>query len=256
MFIFVLPGLIARVLWPEQIQANPDMAYPLMLTKLLPSGLAGLVIAALLAALISSLSAVFNSCSSLFTMDIYQKINPKADDKRLVLTGRLFTGVIVIIGILWIPLIRHLSNQIYQYLQAVQAYISPPITAVFVTGIIWKKTTGKAAYITLISGGIIGIGRFALDIVSKSYNIGALQTLVNIPFLNFCIYLFVFCTPILFIISQLTTIPREKIITISQITLSNKPLRRKTATPNWRVLNIAFSILVALTVISLWTYFS
>ncbi|MFW6227797.1 MAG: sodium:solute symporter family transporter, partial [Bacteroidota bacterium] len=117
-FIFVLPGLIARVLWPEQLAASPDSAYPLLLTRLLPPGFSGIILAALFAALISSLSAVFNSCASIFTMDIYRKIKPGANEKRLVLTGRIFTGIIVVIGLLWIPIIRHMSNQIYQYLQA------------------------------------------------------------------------------------------------------------------------------------------
>ena len=224
-FIFVLPGLIAKALWPEDLLADPDMAYPMMLTRLLPTGVSGLITAALLAALISSLSAVFNSCASLFTMDIYRKIKPGADDKTLVLAGRLFTALIVMIGILWIPLIRHMSNQIYQYLQAVQAYISPPITAVFLVGILWKRTTGKAAILTLIAGGFIGALRFILDLISRSKDIGILQELVEIPFLYFSIYLFILCVFMLICFSWFTTTPQNKLSEISKIIISSSILK-------------------------------
>ncbi len=251
-FIFVLPGLIARVLWPEQIAANPDTAYPMILTHLMPAGLSGLITAALLAALISSLSAVFNSCSSLFTMDIYRKINPLASDAKLVRMGRIFTGLIIVLGILWIPLIRHLNDQIYQYLQSVQAYISPPVTAVFLTGIIWKRTTGKAAFITLITGGVVGAFRFILDILSKNHDLGILNGLVNIPFLNFCIMEFLLCMAIIISISLLTKPEKEG---VDDLVISGKSIA-KSAKTKWVYINIAFSILIGIIVISLWGYFS
>ena len=108
--------------------------------------------------------------------------------------GRVSVALIIIVSIIWIPFIRHMSNQIYQYLQSVQAYISAPISAVFLLGILWKTTTYKAAFITLISGGIIGAVRFVLDVIVKSNNIklGWFQWFVDIPFLNFCIWMFVF----------------------------------------------------------------
>lgn len=255
-FIFVLPGLIARVLWPEEVIADPDMAYPLLLTHLLPPGLAGLVIAALLAALISSLSAVFNSCSSLFTMDIFRKLRPDAGERTLVNTGRLFTGLIVVIGILWIPLIRHMSDQIYQYLQSVQAYISPPITAVFLVGMLWKRTTGKAAFITLITGGIMGASRFILDIVSKNHDLGSIQWIVEIPFLNFCVIMFIICVAILIAVSFFSTNPAAKLAEINSLTSSSSAFSLRKRQRTWYYVNVAFSILVGLTVIGLWKHFS
>ena len=255
-FIFVLPGLIARVLWPEQVTANPDMAYPLMLTNLLPRGLSGLVLAALLAAIISSLSAVFNSCSSLFTMDIYRKIKPGASERKLVQTGRAFTELIVIIGILWIPLIRHMSDQIYQYLQAVQAYISPPVTAVFLLGIIWKRITGKAALITLLSGGVIGLSRFLLDIISRTNEVGVLRYVVEIPFLNFCIFLFLFCAGLLVVLSMFTVNPVAKRQEIAGLTITKGSFQTSGGSSLSRNVNIAVSVMVVLIVISLWVCFS
>ena len=111
-FILVLPGLCAKAIWPTEVTG--DNAYPLLVTRLLPPGLMGLMVAALLAALMSSLSSVFNSCSTLITMDIYKKMRPLASEQRLVNVGRLVTIGVVIVSILWIPFIRNLNNEIYQ----------------------------------------------------------------------------------------------------------------------------------------------
>ena len=255
-FLFVFPGLIARVLWPEQVASEPDMAYPMLLTNLLPPGVSGLVIAALMAALISSLSAVFNSTSSIFTMDIFRKFRPDAPDRTLVRAGRIFTVVIVVIGLLWIPLIRHLSNQIYQYLQSVQAYISAPVTAVFLVGILWKRTTGKAAFITLLTGGILGALRFVLDIVTKNHALPGLEFYTGIPFLNFCVFLFILCVILLISISMITENPSFKKADIELICDTGKGQVARKGEQRLLYVNIAFSILVGLTVISLWIWLS
>lgn len=251
-FIFVLPGLIARVLWPVQIKADPDMAYPLMLIHLLPSGLSGLLIAALLAALVSSLSAVFTSCSSIFTMDIYRKIKPGANDKILVAVGRIFTGFVIIIGILWIPFIRHMSDQIYQYLQAVQAYISPPITAVFLVGILWKGATGRAALITLVSGGLLGVFKFILDLLPRMYESNILHPIVSVPFLYFSIIEFLICVVIIVGISLLIPEPVTK--NAQNLVLVIKKYKRSFS--KWDFINVIFSILIMIIVLSLWYNFS
>ncbi|HQC51033.1 MAG TPA: sodium:solute symporter, partial [bacterium] len=135
-FILVLPGLIAAALWPE---IRGDMAYPNLVTGLLPVGMKGLVIAGLLAALMSSLAACFNSTSTLFTMDLYKPFRKYASERELVLVGRIATALLVVIGLLWIPFIKYLSSQIYIYLQSVQAYISPPIAVCFLLGLFWKR---------------------------------------------------------------------------------------------------------------------
>src|SRR6202034_506830 len=156
-FILVLPGLIAKALYPTVVTG--DNAYPTLVLRLLPKGLVGLMVAALLAALMSAMSSVLNSCSTLITMDVFRKVYPTADERRLVFVGRVATGVIVVISILWVPLIKYLNSQIYQYLQSVQAYIGAPITAVFLIGVLWKRATGRAAITTLITGGLVGEGR-------------------------------------------------------------------------------------------------
>ena len=133
-FMFFIPGLIAFAMTKsgQLSYDSSDQVFPTLVRELLPSGMRGLVAGGLLAALMSSLSSVFNSCSTLFTMDIYKKLKPNASEKKLVVVGRIATGIIVISGILWIPLMKVVSSGgLYQYLQSVQAYIAPPIAAVF-----------------------------------------------------------------------------------------------------------------------------
>lgn len=114
-----------------------------MVKTLLPVGLRGLVAGGLPAALMSSLAAVFNARSTLFTMDIYKKFRPAASERSLVKVGRIATGVVVIFGILWIPVMENISGELYHYLQSVQAYIAPPIAAVFFLGLFRKRLTQR-----------------------------------------------------------------------------------------------------------------
>src|SRR5690606_20236221 len=140
-FILILPGIIAYNISDGTVSG--DKAYPWLVTNLLPSGLKGLVVAGLLAALMSSLSAMFNSTSTLLTIDIYKKFRPQADEKSTVRFGKIATGAMVVLGLLWIPFISLLSDdRMYVYLQSVQAYISPPIAAIFLFGIFWKRVNG------------------------------------------------------------------------------------------------------------------
>jgi SSS family solute:Na+ symporter len=201
-FILVLPGLIAKTLYPDVVTG--DNAYPTLVLRLLPKGLVGLMVAALLAALMSAMSSVLNSCSTLITMDIFRKTYPGASEQRLVFVGRVATGVIVAISILWVPLIQYLNSQIYQYLQSVQAYIGAPITATFLVGVLWKRATGRAAFTTLITGGLLGAARFTLDVMHDAFHVdlGALNGLVQFSFLNFSVIIFAFCVLLMFVISM------------------------------------------------------
>ena len=203
-FILVLPGLIAKALWPNEVTG--DNAYPLLVLRLMPPGLKGLMVAALLAALMSSLSSVFNSCSTLITMDVYKKMRPQASEARLVLVGRLTTAAIVALSIAWIPFIRHLNNEVYQYLQSVQAYVGAPITATFLVGILWRGATAHAAFTTLIFGGLVGAGRFTLDILRNAlhWDLGPLNDVVAFSFLNFSVIVFLVCVGLMFLVSRLT----------------------------------------------------
>lgn len=200
-FVLVLPGLIAKALYPDVVTG--DNAYPTLVLRLLPRGLVGLMVAALLAALMSAMSSVLNSCSTLITMDIFRKTHPGASEKRLVFVGRVATGAIVALSILWVPLIKYLSNEIYQYLQSVQAYIGAPITAVFLVGVLWKRATGRAAFTTLVTGGLLGAGRFVLDVMHDAFKIdlGFLNGLVRFSFLNYSVLVFLFCILLMYVIT-------------------------------------------------------
>jgi SSS family solute:Na+ symporter len=190
-FILVLPGLIAVALYPE---VKGDEAYSALVAgDLLPIGLKGIVVAGLLAAIMSSLAGAFNSTAVLFTNDFYKTRNPQANERKLVLVGRLTTTAVVVVAILIVPLVKVISSQVYIFLQSVQAFVSPPITAVFLFGLFSKKINAKTAFITLIVGEAIGFSRLLLEIVS---NLGlqlhpALIWILGINFLHFAIFLFV-----------------------------------------------------------------
>ena len=173
MFIFLIPGVIAY-----SLHNNPDSSFYLLESKatlpelikyLLPVGIRGLVAAGLLAALMSSLSSVFNSCSTLLTIDIYQKIKPKADQKTLVRFGQISTIVLVLIGILWIPLQSTLSEGgLFKYIQSIQAYISPPIAAAFLLGIFIKRINSSGVMAAFIVGAIFGVFRLSMEFVTEN----------------------------------------------------------------------------------------
>ena len=138
------------------------------MVRLLLTGLIGVMVAAPLAALMSSLSATFNSASTLVTLDVYKKLKPGATERQLVTVGRLFTLVMVALGIAWVPFIQHLSTEVYIYLQSVQAYISPPIAAVFLLGVAWPRANRYGAIAALASGAILGTARFVLELNRSS----------------------------------------------------------------------------------------
>jgi SSS family solute:Na+ symporter len=203
-FILVVPGLIAKTIWPAEVTG--DNAFPLLVKRLLPPGLSGLMIAALLAALMSSLSSVFNSCSTLITMDIYKKLRPQASEITLVRVGRWVTAAVVALSVAWIPMIRFLNNEVFQYLQSVQAYVGAPITAVFLTGVLWKGATPAAAFATLVAGGLAGAARFVLDILRNAagLDLGPLNAVVAFSFLNFSVIVFACCVALMILISRLS----------------------------------------------------
>ncbi|MFN3321968.1 MAG: sodium:solute symporter [Bryobacteraceae bacterium] len=246
-FILVLPGLIAKVLWPAEV--NGDNAYPLLVLRLLPAGVSGLMVAALLAALMSSLSSVFNSCSTLITIDVYKKLRPEASERKLVLVGRLTTAAIVGMSIAWIPFIRYLNNEVYQYLQSVQAYVGAPITATFLTGILWRGATSRAAFTTLIVGGLIGATRFLLDILRNAlgWDLGPLNAVVAYSFLNFSVIVFVFCVALMVLLSR--TSERPDIAKIRGLTLEwGGPVKARAS-------HVAATAAVAVMIVGLWFHF-
>src|SRR5262249_53949645 len=135
---------------------------PMLVQYLLPPGLRGIVVAGLLSALMGSLAGVFNACSTLFTVDIYEKWKPGSSEKQLVHVGRIATTVMVIIALIWIPVIKGAAG-LYTYLQAVQGYLAPPIFVVFFAGVFFKRLNAKGAFWSMLVGFALGIFRMAID---------------------------------------------------------------------------------------------
>src|SRR5687767_10527172 len=202
-FVLVLPGLIARALYPD---IKGDDAYPTLVVRLLPPGVIGVMVAALLAALMSSLAATFNSASTLITFDIYRKLDPGASERRLVSVGRLFTVVMVACGILWVPFINRMSSEVWIYLQSVQAYISPPIAAVFLFGVFWPRANRHGAIAALASGAVFGAARFLLELNRDSALAQSplIAPLVTMNFLHFAVVLFAVSVVLLVGVSLVT----------------------------------------------------
>ena len=210
LFIFVIPGVIAYALAQSgQLElAAPDQALPTLVGTLLPAGVRGLVVAGLLAALMSSLSSVFNSTSTLITWDVYRKINPQATERRLVLVGQAATAVLVGFGLLWVPLMDRISEQLYQYIQSVQAYISPPIAAVFLLGVFWQRINAQGAMTALIGGFVLGMLRLVAELNAGMLGDGWLLSFARINFLHFAALLFVVCAVLAILVSLATPPPQ------------------------------------------------
>jgi SSS family solute:Na+ symporter len=256
LFVFVIPGVLAYCLSQKGLLVleKPDQALPAMVGQLLPAGLRGLVVAGLLAALTSSLASVFNSCSTLVTLDIFRKIKPESSQKTLVLVGRISTLVLIFLGLLWIPVMKKISSEIYQYLQSVQAYISPPVAAVFLFGILWKRINGKGAVAALFFGFFLGMGRLILEINKDMLPpTGLIRWFVEINFLHCGILLFVLCSIVLVGVSLLTKpMSEEQLLgmTLQTPRSDQKPERGHLG------LMIGVSVVIMLLVALVWIYFS
>ena len=271
-FIFVLPGVIAYALVErgELVLPEADQALPVLVNALLPVGLRGLVVAGLLAALMSSLSSVFNSCSTLVTWDVYKKLNPGASERRLVWVGRVATAVLVVLGLLWIPLLSVVGQgTLYTYLQSVQAYISPPIAAVFLLGIAWSRLNAQGAIASLLAGFVIGMLRLVLEILNGAggdgLGEGPLAAFAEINFLHFAVLLFLICVVVLIGVSLATPAPdRLKIAGLTYATADDVPDERAgvpAAAPaperaGWRRLDLWLTVGLVLLVGAVWLFFS
>lgn len=245
-FLFLIPGIIALTLKMrgELHWDSPDEAFPVLMSNLLPSGLRGLVAAGLLAALMSSLASVFNSCSTLFTVDIYKKLRPNTPEKKLVRTGQIATVIIVFIGILWIPIMANISGVLYEYLQKVQSYIAPPITAVFLLGIFYKRINGLGAFVTLIVGFLAGAIRIVLELQKGNLDPdGFLFQVGDVNFLTFGAWFFLFCVVLATAVSLISSAPAvEKVKNLTFQTISPEEKVQNKASYNWK--DIVFSILI------------
>lgn len=257
MFIFVLPGVLAYALstganpvlsFPvENGKAVYDAALPVMTLQLLPVGVRGLVVAGLLAALMSSLSSVFNSCSTLFTMDIYKKYFPDTTEKKLVRIGQIATGILVILGLAWIPFLRILEGGLFQKLQSIQSYISPPIAAVFLLGLFYKKINAKGARYALIIGAVVGGLRLVLELSNPSFPM-AFEWFIDMNFLHFAVFLFVLSSMVLIGVSHLFSSDYQAD--------TNLIFHRSMGFITQEKLNLSLSILLVGFIIMLWYVFS
>lgn len=259
-FLFFLPGVIAYALLQKGMISfsmdNADQALPTLITEFLPVGLKGLAIAGLLAALMSSLSSAFNSSSTLLTIDFYQKLKPQATEKDLVWFGRIATVLLVILSLGWIPFMSALmGGGIFRYLQSIQAYISPPIAAVFLLGLFYKWINARGAIVTLWTGFVLGIFRLVLEYMSNQGNIvlaedSFLAYFLEINFLHFALFLFLFCAALLMIVSKTTAPPSPE--SLASVTFQKGTV--SSAAQNTK--DIVLTIMLIVLVLMLWIIFS
>lgn len=255
-FIFVVPGIIAYVLSQSGQLAldEPDQALPALIGTLLPSGVRGLVVAGLLAALMSSLSSVFNSCSTMISWDIYRKMHPGASEKTLVRVGQISTIGMVALGLAWIPFMDKISGQLFVYLQSVQGYIAPPIAAVFLVGILWRRVNARGAIASLLIGFVLGMGRLIAELNKSSLD-GFLFTFADINFLHFAFNLFLVCVAVLIFVSLATPAPSdEKVKDLTFATLDKSTALYSDSAWKQKDTWAAIGLLVIVTFV--WLYFT
>lgn len=257
-FIFLIPGLIAYALHEQgKIQLDDtNAAFPVMVKSIMPVGLRGVLAGGLLAALMSSLASVYNACSTLYTIDIYKKSHPDASEKELVKVGRIATGIIVLMGMAWIPLMGRVSDGLYNYLQSVQSYMAPPISAVFLLGVFFKRLNAQGAYSSMVIGFIVGMSKLALQLMQDQLTPGSLvHQFATMNFLYFCIYLFIFSIILFVVVSMLTPAPTEekvKGLTFSTTVAADKASSRA----SWNGTDVVLSLIVIAIIICIMLYFS
>jgi len=270
-FIFIIPGMICFCLAKsgqvasiqaelfnaggELVTENAQKAFPLLVATILPVGIRGMVVAGLLAALMSSLAGVFNASSTLFTMDFYARLKPDASQERLVWIGRVATTVMVILGLLWIPVIQG-SRGLYDYLQGVQAYLAPPIFVVFFFGVFNKRLNAKGCMAALITGFTLGVFRLAVDTPVKlmegfQYSPGSFLWIVNNVFFQYySLFIFLVCAAVMLGVSYATNEPAyQKISGLTYATTTAEHKKETRASWNYRDV-IASCIVVGLILVA------
>jgi SSS family solute:Na+ symporter len=269
-YLFIIPGLICYALvksnkvpgLTEAFAANPNAsqaAFPLMVQHLLPPGLRGIVVAGLLSALMGSLAGVFNACSTLFTVDIYEKLRPKATQSEIVRMGRIATAVMVLIALAWIPVVKG-ADGLYNYLQSVQGYLAPPIFVVFFFGVFWKRLNAPGCLWAMIVGFVVGGFRMLVDTpitlgLFPSYEPGSFLWIVNnINFQYFSILITVISAVVMVAVSYLTKEPDAAQITGLTFATATEADRAATrASWNWK--DVAASCVVMAFIIGAYVYF-
>jgi SSS family solute:Na+ symporter len=275
-WIFIIPGIICfalaksgkiPVLTEQLIGPNGQIlrdqaqqAFPLMVAYVLPVGIRGMVVAGLLAALMSSLAGAFNAASTLFTMDFYSRLRPHVTQHQLVWVGRVATGVMVLIALLWIPVIQG-GKGLYDYLQGLQAYLAPPIFVVFFLGVFMKRLNGKGCLAALITGFALGLIRLAVDTPVKlvqgfAYSEGSFLWIMNhIFFQYYSIFILLVCAIVMVTVSYATEAPSyERISGLTYGTTTDE--HRKESRSSWSKGDVVASVVVVLLIIAAYLYFT
>jgi SSS family solute:Na+ symporter len=276
-FIFIIPGMIAFALAQtgnyevlnqmvdaegNAIAFESQAAFPLLVMAVMPVGVRGIVVAGLLAALMSSLAGVFNASSTLFTMDLYQRFKPESSQAQLVWIGRIATTLMVVIGLAWIPVIQG-ARGLYDYLQTVQGYLAPPIFTVFFFGIFNKRLNARGALAALITGFILGLFRLAVDTpvaleiggLADGYAEGSfLWFMNNIYFQYYSLAIFLISAAVMVGVSYATTEPPDgKIRDLTMGTVSDEDRLLTRSSWDWR--DVAASVALVLIIIAAYIYF-
>uniref|UniRef100_A0A8C1YAY1 Solute carrier family 5 member 9 n=2 Tax=Cyprinus carpio TaxID=7962 RepID=A0A8C1YAY1_CYPCA len=246
MFFVVMPGMISRALYPNEVGCvDPDecmeicgasvgcsnIAYPKLVVELMPVGLRGLMIAVMMAALMSSLTSIFNSSSTLFTMDIWQRIRPRATERELMVVGRVFILFLVALSIVWIPVIQTAnSGQLFDYIQSITSYLAPPITTVFIMAIFWGQVNEQGAFWGLMVGLVVGTVRMVMEFVYSIPSCGEKDLrpalLKDVHYLYFALILLALTALIITAVSLCTApIPEQHLVRLTWWTRHSKEQR-------------------------------
>jgi len=283
-FIFMIPGMIAFTLYQKGLLTLPlntqgtgpdaDKAFSSLVAQFLPIGLKGVVVCGLLAALMSSLASLFNSSAALFVGDFYKKMKPNASEKHYVTIGRIATGAVVILGVVWIPVMKGMGNVLYRYLQAVQGLLAPAIAAAFIMGVFWKRANRLGNLCGMSVGFVLGMFRLLLDVIiggpiAKAQSLaepeklariaeikeqfGFLYTLETINWLYICEILFLISIATTVIVSLLTKAPPEEKL---RYTYGAATLEEKAETKaSWNVWDIVHTVIIGGIVVAFYIYF-
>ena len=271
-FLFLIPGMIAFALHQQSLATggegflpllangnpNADAAFPTLVAKLLPAGVKGLVVCGILAALMSSLASLFNSSAALFTIDFYKKFKPNTSEKSLVRIGQIATIVIVILGILWIPIMRSIGDVLYTYLQDVQSVLAPGIAAAFLLGVCWKRTSAMGGMWGLISGMVIGLSRLGAKVYYSNVETATDSTFkylfYDMNWLFFCGWMLLFCIVVVIVVSLMTKAP-DKAKIQGLVFGTSTPEQKAQTRASWDKWDVIHSTCILLITAAFYWYF-
>ncbi len=270
-FLFLIPGMVALALHQKMMGAgasflpllpdgtpNADAAFPTLVAKILPAGVKGLVVCGILAALMSSLASLFNSSAMLFTIDFWKRLKPQTSEKSLVRIGQVATVVIVILGILWIPIMRSVGNVLYNYLQDVQSVLAPGIAAAFLLGITWKRASAKGGQWGLLSGIIIGLTRLGAKVYYSNATDAAdnwfKAVFYDFNWLFFCGVMLVVCCFVVIVVSLCTKAPDAQKIQ-GLVFGTSTPEQIAATRASWNYWDVIHTIIILGITIAFYIYF-